>query len=157
MPFLPHQNDASTASVSLRSMHGLVGAELKMTIFGGVIPLTPRDSSSRVHVATYTFTAVATHVRIAADEKPFGHEAAFTGLALGLGDADGVALGDTVGAALLLTGAGVDEAAVADADGAELVGAADCWVAEVQAASPRTAATATTAVRRTPGSVMPRG
>jgi hypothetical protein len=100
---------------------------------------------------------VATHARSAADEKPFGHDAAFTGLALGLGLADAVALGDSVGAALVLAGAGVDDASVGDADGAELVGAAACCAGEVHAASTSAAATASTAVRRTPRPVMPRG
>jgi hypothetical protein len=100
---------------------------------------------------------VATHVRRAADEKPLGQDAAFTGLALGLGLGDVVALGDSDGAALLLVGAGVDVAAVGDVDGTGLVGAAACCAGEVHAASPSAAATASTAVRRTPRPVMSRG
>lgn len=100
---------------------------------------------------------MATHERSAAEEKPFGHDAAFTGLALGLGLTDAVALGDSDGEALVLAGTGADDAAVGDAEGAELVGAATCCAGEVHAASTRAAATASTAVRRTPRPVMPRG
>lgn len=152
VPFLPHQNDASTASVSLRSMHGLVGGELKITTFGGTTPVRPRDSSCRVHAATYTAVARFTHARSAAWEKPLGQEAAVTtvGVGVGVALADGLLLSEGVA----LPDDGSDE--LVEAEGASEVGAV-CCAGEVHAARASAEAAATTAVRRTTALAMPRG